>query len=468
MVDLKITGSRSLNPVERDVVMRELRNDARGMRYMSVFVAATALFFGGAAYAAVGRGWWLMAIMLGVSSLAFGGLAWLMWGKRASAPSEPAVLSGEGLCKTHHSGKHSNLRVGSYRVALRAGWQAFWPEGQVVKVELCIPPASVGATWAGAVLVSLPGIDITTWHKRSPPKAPLGLMLTTLVSFMVTLVIGTVLVSNGTWATSLSAALNRGPVFDDVAALVDTADAWHVQVTVRHAHVVHDDKGDDYLCDVGSSWLLMQANDGPETIAGPSDAEVEAHLPDHCNIEERAAQLATMIRTLDQRRLHRDDAEPVPMSGGTLEDNLEFSENVQSLYRRIARDQCLETTRRALWDAAPALARTEFRKRLDHELNSNPANVCVQIGHGKPPNFEGRVVAVDDETGVLDSNLVWHRGSSEHRLLGLSLFVAGLVLTCGGAVWSYLRQLQFSAELEAWAKWARSETASRAASHEYR
>src|SRR5690606_8325005 len=156
------------------------------------------------------------------------------------------------LCETRRTGKHEHLYVGPFRVALRRGWHEFWPEGQVVRAELCLPPVDLGATWAAAVVVSLPGIDIQTWHVMPPPKPRPWLLMVAVLSGLFAVVTVVVSTSGNLWQTSMSAVRNAGRelVFEDVAALDADATAWLSRVTIRRAFLVHLSHGDDYLCDL--------------------------------------------------------------------------------------------------------------------------------------------------------------------------------------------------------------------------
>lgn len=465
MVELQVIASRPASPIEREVVSRELRRDARATRFMGGFVGVAAVVFAGFTYEALNRGWWLMVAMVGAISAAFAWMGWRMWSKRSFALPELEVLSMELLCKTHRSGKHSHHAVGPFRIALRPGWPAFWPEGETVRVELCLPPSSLGTTWASAVVVSLPGIDIPAWTKLPPPRPPLWLMLVCVLSGVATIIAGVILFDGDTWEQSKSGLrnLNQRLVFDDVKTLVDTPDAWSSAVTVRHAHLIRwvGDDGLDYLCQLAQPWEAPQVveNDAGILAVEPSEAEVDAALSQHCNIEERATQIGEMMRTLHRRQRERNSDDPGRMSDADDDDAPEASERMREMYLQAALEQCKRTTREALRAVSRAQSQNALDQRIEREVHATPANTCVRADLGDTALLGGkRIVALDDESGVLDTEQVWHRGAKGPNLQPLFWFLINAVLTCATAAWSVILHKRFVTNLEAWAELVRSET----------
>jgi hypothetical protein len=95
-------------------------------------------------------------------------------------PSEfatPLAITLNTMCAFQRDKLRVMMRcVGPYPVALRQGWERFWPEGQVADVELCFLPPELAFTQGEAVLLALPQISLPKWLAIPPPPDP-GLLM---------------------------------------------------------------------------------------------------------------------------------------------------------------------------------------------------------------------------------------------------------------------------------------------------
>jgi hypothetical protein len=168
---------RQLTAKEAAVVLREFRVDACSMQLLGWSCLAFGLLSAGCVPFAFAETEWLLAVCAAAMAVPLFLLARLiLFGRRRRvAHGSPTLRAhrAEAFCETRKEGSGNRARrvnyVGSYRVALRAGWGAFWPDGQVAEVELCFPEG-FSLTHFSAAVVALPGIDIGRWLRRPPPS----------------------------------------------------------------------------------------------------------------------------------------------------------------------------------------------------------------------------------------------------------------------------------------------------------
>lgn len=276
--------SRPLTPKEREVVLKELRASRRGARLLGVVALGVGVMCAGAMVMFVRSSSWLMSLMMGATMVFASILGLLLLSGRRNDPKtleSPPVLTLRALCQTQRTGKQSWPYVGPYRVLLRAGWQSFWPEGEHVTVELCLPPKGTGSTLVGAVLVSLPGIDITTWLERPPPLLRLKFVTLGMVAGVFTFILAVLLTSADYWPRAAVAlrTWHHPLTFADVDALREAHDAIGARVTLQSGRLVRFFEGEEYLC---GSKLPQLSNDAAppewrsqvfeEELNGTSDA----------------------------------------------------------------------------------------------------------------------------------------------------------------------------------------------------
>jgi hypothetical protein len=287
--------------------------------------------FGGFTYDLADRGLGLMAVVVGATSAALGTGSWTLLRKRRFGAPALAVFSVELLCETRRTQKSSHLYVGPFRVSLRAGWFEFWPEGQVARVELCLPPISLGSTWAGAVVVSLPGIDIKSWHGRQPPNPQNWLRIVGLVCGIVTLGVGVIVTAGIMWQRSVRGILDSGsePMLEDVEALNAAETPWSSRVTIQQGHRAHMVHGDDSLCNLGQPSELVLSDAAVASVDSPFVTEIDAVVAELCDSEERAARLDETIRNLGYVKSQTSDEEAVRKSDGGVGDRPEVNESLQ-------------------------------------------------------------------------------------------------------------------------------------------
>lgn len=447
MEPMTVGEQRALSAIERDVVTHEFRQSARGMRYMGWFIGAAAVFVAGFAPDAIRIGSWLMTGFVFIFAGSCAWMSYLLLKRRAStAPLELAAVRVHALCATRRHGKHSYAYVGPCRVFLRDGWQVFWPEGKTVDVELCLPPANVGTTWVDASIVSLPGIDITSWHKLPPPKSYVWLTIGALLTGLATLMLTLVLSLDDYWPRAASGLRNTGKVlaFEGVGELRRTPRAVGARVTIEHGYWVRLLERGDYLCELTAGWArdLATATIGPAPqLREPTDAEVDAHLDEHCDPSELATR---MKKAWSSVRDHPISETQNPTPPG----------REASSFERAARERCRAITREALRADQTLAGEMAVDERLAREVVSNPENTCV-LADSASLNAEDErrpVAAFDDEVGVLGSDLVWRSGAPGPNLKPLWALVivwALAVVTIIRAVW---RARRHGTELDAWAK----------------
>jgi hypothetical protein len=235
-----VSEGRPLSQVERSIILREFAAESRivgGAAWFLALVMTPACL----ALARLGfrkEGWLenyaaVLCLLLSLMSL----LPLLLRRRKiAGAPSGLRAVTVHDLCKcVLHGGDpvHAVHYVGPYRVQLRPGWLAFWPEGQRASVELCFPPSQVGETWSAAALVSLPGIDIESWQRHLPPKrrgaVAFGIAAAGLT---VTVVAAALLGDRGYWSEVASSGSARSVtalalvLFAAVVTLASGCIAW--------------------------------------------------------------------------------------------------------------------------------------------------------------------------------------------------------------------------------------------------
>lgn len=436
-----IAPTRPLSVLERQVVTRELQADARGMRFMGYFLAVAAVVLAGLTYAMFEREGWLMSLFVGATSVTFGWMSFVILQKRTwSGARKLQAFEAELLCETRRTDKQEHLYVGEFRVALRRGWYEFWPEGQVVRVELCLPPIDVGATWVAAAVVRLPGIDIQTWHDLPPPPPRLWLLMVAFLNGVFALVAGVILTTGDVWEESKSAIRNAGRelVFEDVQALRADEAAWLSRVTVRRAHRVQTSHGRDYLCKLASPSVLATINGDATAVDSPSEAEIEAKVKETCNVEEGAARIAALMNSLHRRQRQRDDEERA-LTSNNGDETPEIVPFQQQAYRNVALEECRESALTTLRRERVAQRRQDEANLLDHAVSVDPANACFPARFTTETPFG--ITELEEEVGVLDANKTWRsnaRAPSFAPVVWFGLFA--LVSACGTVAWSRHRK----------------------------
>lgn len=277
MAPMTVNAQRALNEIEREVVSHEFTQSARGLRYFGWFLGGAAVFVTSFVLEVLAQGAWLTLPFVVLFAASCGFMSYTLLKRRVTpAPLELEALSVHALCSTRRHGKHSYPYVGPCRVVLRSGWQAFWPEGKSVEVELCLPPSNIGKTWVDASLVSLPGIDITTWHAHPPPKPYVWLMMGAILSGMAALMLTLVLTLDSYWPRAASGLCNLGQrtEFQTVGELLRTPRANGARVTIARGHWVHVLDHGDYLCELHDDWA-----GGLTTAVSPAVEVEERHAP---------------------------------------------------------------------------------------------------------------------------------------------------------------------------------------------
>jgi hypothetical protein len=152
-LDCEEESTRALSSEEYAVVRRELEASVAAARFVAVsaVVLSAALLFATVKSAQQGS-WFLVVLFAALIALALVSTAFVLRGTRF-APAFPPELRARVVrarCESRVEGQGKHQRtvryVGSHRVDLRSGWQAFWPEGAEVVLELCFPPESIGVT----------------------------------------------------------------------------------------------------------------------------------------------------------------------------------------------------------------------------------------------------------------------------------------------------------------------------------
>lgn len=423
MIELTATHSRPLSAVEREVVLRELQADARGVRIVGYGLALAALTFGAFTFGIAGRGEWLLALGCGTLSATTAWMSRVTLGKRTYGAPELTVFRAVLRCETRRTPKDAHLYVGPFRVLLRSGWLEFWPEGQVVRVELCLPLTSQGTTWAAAVVVSLPGIDIQSWRDQPPPNARIWLMVVALLSGIFTLVAGAIVIAGDMWRPSLTGTFSSDQVlvFEDVQALNAEAEAWSSTVTIRHAHRVRMIHGDNYLCKLAQPSELVVDNAEIAPVNLPFEGESDAAVAELCAIEEREARLDALVGLAENSE---------PGAGATL---LKL---------------CRERAQQAADAKHFAKRRAEVADFMWYGIHSDPANTCVRAHFADDAPIGA--TALEDEVGVLDTEKVWHSGTQAVNLMPFVWVGLCAILTACSWIWQSTHRTQYLVKLAAW------------------
>lgn len=437
-------SSRTLRPEEHAVISREFRADARIVRVFSWLIALLVPPCLALAVRAFSEGGWFGALVGFLTILlALLCLLPLLMRRRtvAAAPYQLRAVTVHDRCETRlDSGDptHAAHYVGPYRVLLRPGWLAFWPEGQDATVELCFPPKDVDATWVGAAVVSLPGIDIRKWSKYRPPK-PRGVVASyvSVFCFSLTVVCGIFIFSEGYGAEVASRFRNRGESthFATVTELLRTPRALHARVTITTAHRVGRPGDGVYLCDLREPMLSLLSPhlEPPE----PSERQILTSFTLLCSEEKLAyfEELALGSRLLG----HNDPA--------TLRTQVE--RHCRGRAEAHARNANLVRVER------------ERKARISHELNANPKTSCL-----REYRLDGRVPAstsssflrvVHDTTGVLEPDRVFRAGAPAPSLTALVWLVLGTLATAASGYLGWRGQRQGVPSIDEWARALRSE-----------